>query len=748
MAALPTDQDLGGMPGAQTARPIASADTEAVGRGIANLGQGVSNLASSVNRVAYEAQAKTTALDQAKATSAFLTKNIELNDTLNSATTAKDLKDEDPNNPVDHAALYKQNLIESANLLPPEQREKFMLQHAPDVAGYQVKTGDKISELQKGQRLGDAEQTRQTLTEAAPKVTERQRVAAIDSMNSTIDELVKNGDVTPLQAVQMRTNWRQKYDQTTLNSLPANQRIVALSSNVDQNPNAKAAFSYFTKQGWTPAQASGIVGGLMLESAVFNPNSRAKADAADGTDSVGLASWNSERKAALESYAASKGKPWNDFQTQLEFVQKELNSSESGAGNKLRSATNPRDAAEAFLSYERPAGYQGGLQTASNGANRLAHTQRAYAAFSGDKNVDLSGAAAADRLTPDNRRDMLDAATREWTQQDRAQTLAQSQEKAKVNSLIQDDTESLVRTGKPVAELTPDRVTRALGPEAAQSFLQNRQAAQQYHDTTNDWDTLPSGQLKARVDTLAPNPGAAGFSTADKYYKVGQKHADAIIALRGTDPAGSVDGQQAVKDARQSFDPKNPASFLGVVKARITAQSAIGIPDGAQAPISEQEAKGYAATLRPVARGQADVANQDEAINSVVKEVYDRYGPYAKQAMARVLYHVTLKSDAADVLASAMDRLQKNTPGPLVTPDEAKRLQFERDRMAVQNIAAPETAPVAPSVPTASVNSPSAEHIQMLRKNPALAPKFDQAFGTGASAGVFKVYGINPKAPQ
>src|SRR5690606_27356271 len=56
-----------------------------------------------------------------------------------------------------------------------------------------------------------------------------------------------------------------------------------------------------------------------------------------------------------------------DLQTQLEFVDHELRTSESGAMTALQQAKTPSEAAAAFIHFERPAGY------APNGDIKLAH---------------------------------------------------------------------------------------------------------------------------------------------------------------------------------------------------------------------------------------------------------------------------------------------------------------------------------------------------------------------------------------
>lgn len=122
----------------------------------------------------------------------------------------------------------------------------------------------------------------------------------------------------------------------------------------------KEAMKFFISKGWTQSQAAGIVGNLVNESKL-NPNAIAKNDAGPGKDSVGIAQWNTGRLDNLKSYANNKGTPFNDFQTQLEFVHIELNGAEKGVGKKLKEATTVEQATVAMTKYERFKGYEQGL---------------------------------------------------------------------------------------------------------------------------------------------------------------------------------------------------------------------------------------------------------------------------------------------------------------------------------------------------------------------------------------------------
>ena len=144
--------------------------------------------------------------------------------------------------------------------------------------------------------------------------------------------------------------------------------------------NAQLAMQYFQSQGWTPAQAAAIVGNLQQESySRLDPNALRKNDAGPGNHSMGIAQWNRERLGALRDFAKQQGKPWNDFQTQLEFVQSELTGTESRVGKALKGAGDISAATAAFVGYERPQGWSLDNPTGAHGwENRLANASALY----------------------------------------------------------------------------------------------------------------------------------------------------------------------------------------------------------------------------------------------------------------------------------------------------------------------------------------------------------------------------------
>jgi len=148
----------------------------------------------------------------------------------------------------------------------------------------------------------------------------------------------------------------------------------------DPQDNAQIAFNYFVSQGLSPVQAAGIVGNLQGESGRgLNTQTINPGDGRDGSDSVGIAQWNSGRAQALKDYAASKGVPYTDLNTQLEFLHSELKGPERAAYDKLLAAKTPEEATRAMLAFERPKDWN----VPGSHPQRTQYAARALAAYGG-----------------------------------------------------------------------------------------------------------------------------------------------------------------------------------------------------------------------------------------------------------------------------------------------------------------------------------------------------------------------------
>lgn len=123
-----------------------------------------------------------------------------------------------------------------------------------------------------------------------------------------------------------------------------------LAANAPVSERWKYAYDSFTAKGWTPEQSAGIIGSLAGETGTLNPDQKH-----DGGIGLGIAGWNKERLTGLKAFAKERGADFKDVDTQLAFVDHELRTTEKAAGDRIRQASTPEEAAAIFTHlYERP----------------------------------------------------------------------------------------------------------------------------------------------------------------------------------------------------------------------------------------------------------------------------------------------------------------------------------------------------------------------------------------------------------
>lgn len=117
-------------------------------------------------------------------------------------------------------------------------------------------------------------------------------------------------------------------------------------------PRAMQIMDYFVEKGLTPEQSAGIVGNMQRESGL-NPGIQ---EYGSGIG-FGLVQWSFDRRNQLEDFAAGRGRPVSDMTTQLDFIWKELNTTERATLDAFRANPN-MSAGEAAMvfsqKYERP----------------------------------------------------------------------------------------------------------------------------------------------------------------------------------------------------------------------------------------------------------------------------------------------------------------------------------------------------------------------------------------------------------
>ena len=149
----------------------------------------------------------------------------------------------------------------------------------------------------------------------------------------------------------INNNPESNYERTLYEPEEMNdQKSYQLNSNIKEN--RKKAMDFFMNKGLTNYQAAGIVGNLIQESKLDTTRK------GDGGKALGLAQWHPDRQKGLKALAKSRGTTIHDFDTQLEYIWHELNTTEKRAFNALLNSKTVEQATDAFVLFERPGNVQ------------------------------------------------------------------------------------------------------------------------------------------------------------------------------------------------------------------------------------------------------------------------------------------------------------------------------------------------------------------------------------------------------
>ena len=340
-----------------------------------------------------------------------------------------------------------------------------------------------------------------------------------------------------------------------------------------------------------------------------------------------------------------------------------------------------------------------------------------------------SGDADASVLPVDTRLRMLQQAIAE----DNKITTEQRQNEKFLEKDIRSDIDMVSVSGIPMDGLR-DRVQATFGPEAVKQLDADRERAGLYFTATSNMKMATNADLESLADPLTPVLGSPSYPQQAKFYDDALKQVGLIRKARAEDPAGYVDDAfDRVKAAKQSVDPNNPASFKGVVNERIAAQDAIGIPREFQAVMSNEEAKHYATLLRPFSRGQSELGGQEDQAAKIAQEIQMKYGEHARDAWRRINMQVTLKGNLSDIVADAVSSAAEGQPINVNTPQNAARVQFDRDQERAASIAGETMRPQAPQ--QNALTPPGGQYatpVDKLRAHPELIQVYVGKYGVKA----------------
>lgn len=698
------------------------------GRGLAQVGRGVAAVGQSLGYIAAEREAAAQKLNEAWADTNLFVATAKLDDELK--------KQRDLGAINGFGDRYREAFDGIANGIEDEQQralwraksEKLLSAKGIEIENHAL--GVKRDNFRGGLGVTLQESMGATLKSG-------DFGSGLSNVGRLLDGAVENGYMTAEEAAKEKNQWAKGLAVNWIGSQSPEQRLAVLKP-VDTGAASRKIYDRFAAAGFTPEQAAGAAGAFVGESRL-DPNAVNPGDGRDGSDSIGIGQWNSDRAKALKAFAASRGKPWNDLDTQIDFAIQEMQTNEAKAGGLLKSARTVDEAAAAMLHYERPKGYEGGLDVAHGGRERLRAARSIHGQFAAGGSAPDTRLAAL--LPPDVALRLTEDAERDLIVQDRQQQQALKGEQLTVKSLVADDLASIVATGKGVDGLTPMRVSGALGPERAAAFEQERAIAKDYYAQTADMLSLPSDEVARRVEALRPSPGAPGFATRQEYFDKAAKAAKEIVEQRIKDPAAAVDRLDFLKPVAEQATFENPESYRPLVNARMAAQEGIGIPESARLPITKAEALELWNTVR-----YAPEDRKPEAVKEVVRTVDAAFGDHSAAALGAMLKFARVDQATREQAAVVLKRLARDEAA---TVHDARALDqaqaIDASAKAVQGV-----LPSEEDIPEAAVIKrmnaprfplPSDRAIDLLKSDPSKGAMFDAKFGPGAAKKVLSLNG-------
>lgn len=323
--------------------------------------------------------------------------------------------------------------------------------------------------------------------------------------------------------------------------------------------------------------------------------------------------------------------------------------------------------------------------------------------------------------------------------------------KARVESLMKDDTASIEATGVGIETLDPTEISELLGEEKAAEHAMKREIAQAKYEAKQGLEGLTDVEIMARVEALDPanSPGAPGYSARQEVYDATAKRAKEITDLREKDPALSVEQTPEVQMALSEIDAAeaettdadgvsigSPNAVGKIAKARMAAQERIGIPEAERSPITRKEAKQLMASLSGLDNGGTKSAWAD-----VVNEVEATYGKdLSKQVLASAIAYEIGDRDQAELMSGLLNKAVKS--GRFTTQDFAPFMQLEELRQAngfmnpspefaTQSQVSPAETMLRAGGPGPRMNPPKSA-VDHLKANPGLLDFFSRKYGIPA----------------
>lgn len=555
MARLPTRFDISQQPSGRSGRVIAEYDTSGIGRGMQQLGAGISNLAADLRQ-------RNATVDLARA-EAYKTQGLI-------GVTNEFSEDGDYSTFNKRAPEKTKDVVKKAADLirDPTLREKWRLGAETDAVRTNDAIGDRgrtLSRQAETVAFDDALEVNRRIY-VDPDSTDEQKAKAKADIDGAISVGQQNGLLTPEQAASRRDQYirNAEFSRAKL-AVERDPTVITTPLPRTVNERSGRAMGVLQSLGWSKEQAAGIVGNLIAESQL-NTSALNAGDGADGSDSIGVAQWNGTRAQALKDFAASKGTDWQDFDTQIAFIDHELRNSpsERDAFDALQKAGDPKAAAEAMIMYERPRGSDQGVQSAHNYRGRV---RAAMQAAGLEPNPEWFK-----ELSPEQRQVVYDQA------ETRRRQIAQESQ-AGIENVVQNAPTAIQNTGAYDGQLpTREQFIDAYGIQDGSQRYNKFSAAVDVSEQAYGFRTMSADEIQAAVREAVPTSSGDNAALETAKYETLSKAAASTLAARKEDPASyAMQAFPAVNLAWQQA--QETGNYQAALSAMSTAQRQLGILD-------------------------------------------------------------------------------------------------------------------------------------------------------------------------
>lgn len=552
MATLPTKDNLSGPVSLRSGRAIASVDATAVGRGIAAAGDAISTIGADITQ-------RQNTVDIARA-EAYKTENL---------LKVQNEFDQDG----DYSTFQKRAPTKTGEVVKtaaglirdPRMRERWSLSAANDAARYNDSIFDRGTALGRQAEtnaLDEALETNRRLY-VDPATGEDIKKKARSDIEATLETAGAAGLLTPDQVAARKKAFVEDADFSRGElAIQADPGIIVGPLPPKVADRSNAAIGYFQSRGWTKEQAAGIVGNLLAESKL-NTGALNPGDGRDGSNSIGVAQWNSGRARNLKKFAADNRADWRDFGVQLAFVDHELRNSEKGAGDALRNAKTIDEATAAFVGYERPAGWL-------SGNPRAAHNYQGRLKFAAQAAGEKVNPEWYDRLSPE----------RQFALQKQAETEQNKRNietRAQIEIVTANAPTAILNTGQydnplPTAQQFMDAYGPMDGAQRFNAFQSQVNTASQAHEMR----TMSADQIQQMVSDATPTSTGDNAAVETQRYQTLSAAAQSTLKAREEDPGRYV--RQTFPNIKQAWDNVSTgADYQAALALTAAAQQNLGI---------------------------------------------------------------------------------------------------------------------------------------------------------------------------